>query len=64
MRVFQEEQFGPVVPIVSFSDIQEPLEDMGDSNYGQQVSIFGKDIKTLSPLIDTFGKFSMSCKFK
>jgi glyceraldehyde-3-phosphate dehydrogenase (NADP+) len=53
MRVFQEEQFGPVVPIVSFSDIQEPLEDMADSNYGQQVSVFGKDIKTLSPLIDT-----------
>jgi glyceraldehyde-3-phosphate dehydrogenase (NADP+) len=53
MRVFQEEQFGPVVPIVSFSDIQEPLEDMADSNYGQQVSVFGKDIKTLSPLMDT-----------
>ena len=53
MRVFQEEQFGPVVPIVSFTDIEEPLDDMANSNYGQQVSIFGKDIKTLSPLIDT-----------
>ena len=53
MRVYQEEQFGPVIPIVSFSDIQEPLNDMADSNYGQQVSIFGKDINTLSPLIDT-----------
>ena len=53
MRVYQEEQFGPVIPIVSFRDIQEPLNDMADTNYGQQVSIFGKDIKTLSPLIDT-----------
>lgn len=53
MRVFREEQFGPVIPIVSFRDIQQPLSDMADSNYGQQVSIFGKDIKTLSPLIDT-----------
>ena len=53
MRVYQEEQFGPVIPIVSFSDIQQPLNDMADSNYGQQVSIFGKDINTLSPLIDT-----------
>jgi glyceraldehyde-3-phosphate dehydrogenase (NADP+) len=53
MRVFQEEQFGPVIPIVSFSNIEEPLDDMADSNYGQQVSLFGKDIKTLSPLIDT-----------
>ena len=53
MRVFQEEQFGPLIPIVSFNDINEPLDDMADSNYGQQVSLFGKDINTLSPLIDT-----------
>ena len=53
MRVYQEEQFGPVIPIVPFNDIQEPLHDMAESNYGQQVSVFGKDVKTLSPLIDT-----------
>ena len=53
MRVFQEEQFGPVIPIVSFSDIEEPLDDMAASNYGQQVSLFGKNVTTLSPLIDT-----------
>ena len=53
MRVFHEEQFGPLIPIVSFNDINEPLDDMADSNYGQQVSLFGKDITTLSPLIDT-----------
>jgi len=53
MRVFQEEQFGPVIPIVPFNDIEEPLDDMAASNYGQQVSLFGKDIKTLAPLIDT-----------
>ncbi|MEM5563902.1 NADP-dependent glyceraldehyde-3-phosphate dehydrogenase [Psychroserpens sp. AS72] len=53
MRVFQEEQFGPVIPVVPFSDIEEPLDDMAASNYGQQVSLFGKDVKTLAPLIDT-----------
>jgi glyceraldehyde-3-phosphate dehydrogenase (NADP+) len=53
MRVYQEEQFGPVVPIITFKDIQEPLNDMAESNYGQQVSLFGKDIKTIAPLIDT-----------
>lgn len=53
MRVFEEEQFGPVIPVVSFSDIEEPLDDMAASNYGQQVSLFGKDVKTLAPLIDT-----------
>lgn len=53
MRVFQEEQFGPVIPVLSFKDIEEPLNDMAESNYGQQVSLFGSDIKTLAPLIDT-----------
>ncbi|MEO5775432.1 MAG: NADP-dependent glyceraldehyde-3-phosphate dehydrogenase [Flavobacterium sp.] len=53
MRVYHEEQFGPVIPILTFKDIQEPLNDMAESNYGQQVSLFGKDIKTIAPLIDT-----------
>ena len=53
MRVYQEEQFGPVIPIVSFTDIEQPLDDMAESNYGQQVSLFGKDVYSLSPLIDT-----------
>lgn len=53
MRVYEEEQFGPVIPILTFKDIQEPLNDMAESNYGQQVSLFGRDIKTIAPLIDT-----------
>jgi len=53
MRVYEEEQFGPVIPIVSFKNIQEPLDAMADSNYGQQVSVFGSEVKTLAPLIDT-----------
>ena len=53
MRVFKEEQFGPVIPVVPFSNIDEPLDDMAESDYGQQVSLFGKNVNTLSPLIDT-----------
>ncbi len=53
MRVYQEEQFGPVIPVVPFKDIEEPLDDMAESNYGQQVSLFGKDIYALAPLIDS-----------
>ncbi|TDP59247.1 NADP-dependent glyceraldehyde-3-phosphate dehydrogenase [Flavobacterium dankookense] len=53
MRVYHEEQFGPVIPVLTFKDIQEPLDDMAESNYGQQVSLFGRDIKTIGPLIDT-----------
>ncbi|MFD0861729.1 NADP-dependent glyceraldehyde-3-phosphate dehydrogenase [Sungkyunkwania multivorans] len=52
MRVYHEEQFGPVVPVLSFSDIEEPINDIADSSYGQQVSLFGKDVYSLAPLID------------
>jgi glyceraldehyde-3-phosphate dehydrogenase (NADP+) len=53
MDVYHEEQFGPVIPVVPFKDINEPLDAMAQSEYGQQVSVFGKDIKELGPLIDT-----------
>jgi len=53
MRVYREEQFGPVIPVLSFREIDEPLDDMAESNYGQQVSLFGRDVYTLAPLIDT-----------
>jgi len=53
MDVFKEEQFGPVIPVVSFSDINDPINYMADSNYGQQVSVFGKDENSLGPLIDS-----------
>ncbi|NUY82167.1 NADP-dependent glyceraldehyde-3-phosphate dehydrogenase [Flavobacterium sp. MAH-1] len=52
MRMYHEEQFGPVIPVIPFKDINEPLDDMAESNYGQQVSLFGKDVNTLAPLID------------
>ena len=52
MRVYHEEQFGPVVPILSFTHINEPIQYMVDSNYGQQVSIFGTDDKHIAELID------------
>ena len=53
MDVYKEEQFGPVIPIISFTDISTPIKDMSESNYGQQVSIFGKDVDTLGPVIDS-----------
>lgn len=52
MRVYNEEQFGPVVPILSFSHIDEPIDYMVESNYGQQVSIFGTDANKMAQLID------------
>jgi glyceraldehyde-3-phosphate dehydrogenase (NADP+) len=52
MKLYVEEQFGPVIPIIVFTDVQQVLDDMAESNYGQQVSVFGKNVKTLAPLID------------
>ncbi len=52
MRVYQEEQFGPIVPVVAFEDIEEVIDYIVKSNYGQQVSIFGNDSEVIARLID------------
>jgi glyceraldehyde-3-phosphate dehydrogenase (NADP+) len=52
MRLYTEEQFGPVVPICPFDDIEEPMRYVIDSNYGQQVSVFGTDPKAIASLVD------------
>jgi glyceraldehyde-3-phosphate dehydrogenase (NADP+) len=52
MRVYHEEQFGPVVPVLPFDKIGEPIEYMINSSYGQQVSIFGSDPDQIARLID------------
>ena len=52
MRVYSEEQFGPVVPVVPYDDIREPIDYVVASNYGQQASIFGRDGDSLAHLVD------------
>ncbi len=52
MRVYTEEQFGPVIPVVPFDSLQEPIDYIVASNYGQQASIFGKDSDSLAQLVD------------
>ncbi len=52
MKIWHEEQFGPVVPVVAFGDIQEPINYLIESSHGQQVSIFGKDVHQISELMD------------
>ena len=52
MRVYHEEQFGPVIPIASFTQIDTPIEYIVASHYGQQVSIFGGDANVIAKLID------------
>ncbi|MFN4122049.1 MAG: NADP-dependent glyceraldehyde-3-phosphate dehydrogenase [Flavobacteriales bacterium] len=52
MRIFHEEQFGPIVPIIPFDEVEEAIQYMVDSSFGQQVSIFGSDPAEIARLID------------
>ena len=54
MRVYHEEQFGPVVPVVSYSDLQTVVDYVLDSDFGQQLSLFGNDPEAIGRLVDTF----------
>lgn len=52
MKVYHEEQFGPVIPVLSYKDIDEPLQYILESKFGQQVSIFGTNTENIAKLID------------
>lgn len=52
MKLYREEQFGPLIPVIPFDSIEEPIQYLIDSTHGQQVSIFSKDTSELSTLID------------
>jgi glyceraldehyde-3-phosphate dehydrogenase (NADP+) len=52
MRLYTEEQFGPVIPVVPYDNIETPIDYIVHSNYGQQVSIFGRDADAIAELID------------
>jgi glyceraldehyde-3-phosphate dehydrogenase (NADP+) len=54
MKIYYEEQFGPVIPIVPFDEDEEAIKYVVDSNFGQQVSIFGSDSKRIAKLMDAF----------
>jgi glyceraldehyde-3-phosphate dehydrogenase (NADP+) len=54
MKLYYEEQFGPIIPVISFSSDEEPIRYVVNSNYGQQVSIFGSDSKRIANLMDAF----------
>jgi glyceraldehyde-3-phosphate dehydrogenase (NADP+) len=41
MRLHHEEQFGPIVPVAAFDDVEEVLEWLRRSPYGQQAAVWG-----------------------
>jgi glyceraldehyde-3-phosphate dehydrogenase (NADP+) len=52
MKLYEEEQFGPVIPVVPFDDLEETIEYLIESTHGQQVSIFSDDDEEIAGLID------------
>jgi len=50
MRLYKEEQFGPLIPVVPFDDIEVPVDYIIQSRYGQQVSIFGNNPEAITDL--------------
>ncbi len=52
MRLYHEEQFGPVIPVMPYDDLETPIDYIVNSDYGQQVSIFGQDTEAIAALID------------
>lgn len=42
MRLYREEQFGPVIPIAAFHDIETPIRYIVESNYAAQVESHDK----------------------
>lgn len=52
MKIFHEEQFGPIIPIVAFEKIDEVIEAIRSSAYGQQASIFSTSPAQTGRLID------------
>jgi acyl-CoA reductase-like NAD-dependent aldehyde dehydrogenase len=45
MRIMREETFGPVLPIMSFSDDDEAVQLANDSEYGLAASVWTRDSK-------------------
>lgn len=66
MKIYREEQFGPVIPVVPFETLDEPVEYIIDSTHGQQVSVFSNDAEELSdiidPLVNQVSRVNINCQ--
>ena len=52
MKLYREEQFGPVVPVMPFDDLKTALDYVITSEHGQQVSIFSSSPERIGTLVD------------
>ncbi|KAL7503431.1 hypothetical protein ACHAXN_001990 [Cyclotella atomus] len=60
MRIYEEEQFGPIIPIATYASLDSVLTYAREGKYGQQVSIFTaaandkSDQSKVATLVDRF----------
>ncbi|GGO83755.1 glyceraldehyde-3-phosphate dehydrogenase [Marinobacterium nitratireducens] len=52
MRIYNEEQFGPIIPVVPFDALDEVIAYVCNSDFGQQLSLFGNEPKAMARMID------------
>ena len=52
MKVWHEEQFGPVVPVAEYADIEEVYDYIAKMPYGQQAAIFTTSPDDAAPIVD------------
>jgi len=52
MRVWKEEQFGPLIPIGTYTSLDDVYAYLDESTFGQQAAIFCNDVTAYGPLID------------
>jgi glyceraldehyde-3-phosphate dehydrogenase (NADP+) len=66
MKLYREEQFGPVIPVIPFEDLDEPIEYLIESTHGQQVSIFSNDTEEVAtmidPLVNQVSRVNINCQ--
>jgi len=50
MRIVSEEQFGPVLPVVKFNDIDDVINEINNSKYGLQISVYTNDLNSFNKI--------------
>lgn len=51
-RIVQEEQFGPILPVLSFKSIDEAVWRANDTRMGLAASVWGRDAAEVAPLLE------------
>lgn len=66
MRIWHEEQFGPLVPVVPYREMEEAIRYIEESPFGQQASVFGRDAdgiaRAIDPLVNQVCRLNVNCQ--